>query len=117
MFLAPRRPLTTLASIGASPAAAFRRIVLPQLAPAMISGSALAFARALGEYGSLVLISSGLPHQTLIAPAVIYSDLQDNDNPARATQQAAAISAVLLVASALVLVLLEVVQRRVARRG
>jgi sulfate transport system permease protein len=105
------------ASLGAGAPAVFRRIVLPQILPAVVSGAALSFARALGEYGSLVLISSNLPFKTMIAPSVIYGDLRNADNPAQATQQAAAVAAVLLIASAIVLVLLDVVQRRVARRG
>jgi sulfate transport system permease protein len=105
------------ASLGASPIAVFRRIVLPQLAPAIVSGGVLSFARALGEYGSLILISSNLPFKTEIASAIIYGKLQDADNPALKTQQAAAIAAILLLASAVVLVILDLVQRRVARRG
>jgi sulfate transport system permease protein len=105
------------ASLGAAPTAVFRRIVMPQLLPAMASGSALAFARALGEYGSLVYISSALPFKTEWAAQVIYGKLQDPTNVDRSTQQAAAIAAVLLLASALVLTLLYLVERRVARRG
>lgn len=104
-------------SLGASGLATFRRIVAPQLLPAVASGAALSFARALGEYGSLVLISSNLPFKTEIASSVIYGKLQDADNAARSTQQAAAIATVLLVASAVVLLVLDVLQRRVARRG
>jgi sulfate transport system permease protein len=104
-------------SLGASPLAVFRRITLPQLMPAIVSGAALSFARALGEYGSVVLISSNLPFKTEIASSVIYGKLQDADNAARSTQQAAAIATVLLIASAIVLVLLDVLQRRMARRG
>ena len=103
------------ASLGASSATVFRRIVLPQIMPAVASGAALSLARALGEYGSLVLISSNIPHQTLIASALIYGKVQDTSDDA--TQQAAAIAAVLLLASAVVLVLLDVIQRRIARRG
>jgi sulfate/thiosulfate transport system permease protein len=106
------------ASLGAAPTVIFRRIVLPQILPAAISGAALSFARALGEYGSVVLISSNLPFKTEIASAVIYGKLQDADHPVRSTQQAAAIAALLLVASAVVLVLLDLLQRRGAgRRG
>ena len=105
------------ASLGAAPNAVFRRIVLPQILPAMASGSALAFARALGEYGSLVYISSALPFKTEWAAQVIYGLLQDPTNVDRTTQQASAIAAILLVASALVLVTLTVIERRVARRG
>ncbi len=104
------------ASLGAAPAVVFRRIVLPKILPAVASGATLAFARALGEYGSLVFISSGL-HNTEVASMLIYAKLQNADSPAVATQQAAAISAVLLFASAVVLVLLDQLQRRMARRG
>jgi sulfate transport system permease protein len=105
------------ASLGASSPVIFRRIVLPQLLPAIGSGAVLTFARALGEYGSLVLISSSLPFKTEIASALIYNKLQDADHAARSTQQAAAIAAVLLLASAVVLVVLNLLQRREARRG
>jgi sulfate/thiosulfate transport system permease protein len=103
------------ASLGAPAPVIFRRIVLPQIMPAVASGATLSFARALGEYGSLVLISSNIPHHTLIASALIYGKLQDTG--AGAEQQAAAIAAVLLAASAVVLVVLDVIQRRIARRG
>jgi sulfate transport system permease protein len=104
-------------SLGASAPLVFRRIVLPQLIPAILSGAALSFARALGEYGSVILISSNLPFKTEIASSVIYGKLQDADNPARSTQQAAAVAAVLLAASAVVLLLLDILQRRSVRRG
>ena len=99
------------ASLGASPATVFRRIVLPQIMPAVASGAALAFARALGEYGSLVFIAGSLG----FAPQLIYGKVQDTG--VHAQQQAAALATVLLLASAVVLVLLDVLQRRVARRG
>jgi sulfate/thiosulfate transport system permease protein len=104
-------------SLGASSPAVFRRIVLPQILPAIASGAALSFARALGEYGSLVFISSSLPFKTEISSMIIYNKLQDSDHPARATQQAAAIATMLLLASALVLIVLDLLQRRAARRG
>jgi sulfate transport system permease protein len=103
------------ASLGASAPVVFRRIVVPQILPAVASGAALSFARALGEYGSLVLISSNIPFKTEIASRLIYGKLQDTGP--HAEQQAAAIAAVLLVASAVVLVILDLIQRRVARRG
>jgi sulfate/thiosulfate transport system permease protein len=102
-------------SLGASTPTVFRRIVLPQIMPAVASGAALSFARALGEYGSLVLISSNVPHHTLIASSLIYGKIQDGTEAAKV--QAAAIATVLLVTSAVVLVLLDLLQRRVARRG
>jgi len=104
-------------SLGASTPVIFRRIIVPQIMPAAISGAALSFARALGEYGSVVLISSNLPFKTEIASSVIYGKLQDADNAVRSTQQAAAIATILLIASAIVLLLLDLLQRRVARRG
>jgi sulfate/thiosulfate transport system permease protein len=104
------------ASLGASPVTVFRRIVLPQILPAAASGAALSFARAIGEYGSLVFISSGLTGNK-VASFIIYGNLQNADTPGVATRQAAAIAFVLLLASAVVLILLDLVQRRVARRG
>lgn len=104
-------------SLGASGVTVFRRIVLPQILPAVVSGVGLSFARALGEYGSLVLISSATPFKTEIAAVLIYGKLQDAQNAAQQEQQAAAIATVLLAASALALVLLEILQRRAARRG
>jgi sulfate transport system permease protein len=91
--------------------------VLPPLVPAILSGSALSFARALGEYGSLVLISSNLPFKTEVASRLIYDKLQNADSPVVAVRQAAAIATVLLLASALVLLVLSVLQRRLARHG
>lgn len=102
-------------SLGAAPPTVFRRIVLPQIAPAVASGAALSFARALGEYGSLVLISSNIPHNTLIASALIYGKMEASGDVPK--QQAAAIATVLLLVSAVVLVVLDLVQRKIARRG
>ena len=104
-------------SLGAGATTTFRRVVAPTLLPAVCTGLGLALARALGEYGSLVLISSNLPFKTEIASALIYGKLQNADNPAAATQQAAAIATVLLVAGVLLLVVLAVIQRRAVRRG
>ena len=90
------------ASLGAGPAV-FRRIVLPQILPAMASGAALAFARALGEYGSLLLHLQRTAVQDRVAlRCMIYSRLQDADNVGHAA--GAAIATVLLLASALVLI-------------
>jgi sulfate transport system permease protein len=105
------------ASLGADPIATFRRVILPQILPAIVSGTVLSFARALGEYGSLVLISSNLPFHTEIASSVIYGKLQDADNAVRSTQQAAAIATILLAASAVVLIVADIVQRRELRHG
>ncbi len=104
------------ASLGASPGTVFRRIVLPQILPAALSGAALSFARAIGEYGSLVFISSNT-RGNKTAPSLIYDKLQVADNAEAATQQAAAIAFVLLAVAIVVLVLLEIVKRTAARRG
>jgi sulfate transport system permease protein len=87
------------ASLGASPAVVLRRIVLPSIAPAMLAGAGLAFARAVGEFGSIVLISGNLPYKTEVASAWIYSLYGSDSFPA-----AAAVSTV-LVALALALLL------------
>jgi len=105
------------ASLGASPWTIFRRIVLPPILPALLSGATLSFARAIGEYGSLVLITSNIPFKTQLAQTLIYGKLQDADNPVAATRVAAGVATVLLAASALVLIILSLLQRRAARRG
>ena len=103
------------ASLGASGFTVFRRIILPQMLPAVVSGIGLSFARAVGEYGSLVLISSSIPFHTEIVPVLIYGDLQ-SVGPGY-DQQAAALATVLLVISVLALLGLSFLQRRAARRG
>ncbi|MDN4159815.1 sulfate ABC transporter permease subunit CysT [Nocardioides abyssi] len=100
------------ASLGAGRATIFRRVVLPSLAPAIAAGAALSFARAMGEYGSLVLLSGNLPFESEVTSVRILSAIE-NDNQAAA----ASIAAVLLVISLLVIVALDILQRRVARRG
>lgn len=105
------------ASLGASGPTVFRRVVLPVIGPAIASGASLSFARALGEYGSLVLISSNIPKHTQVASALIYGKLEDATEPVRSTQEAASIAIVLLAVSVLVLVAVELLNRRGARRG
>jgi sulfate transport system permease protein len=99
------------ASLGASPWVAFRRIVLPNLRPAMVSGTALAFARAIAEFGSTVLISGNIPFKTQVAAVNIFGQIE-SDN----VVGAAAVSTVLLVVALVVLLSLDLVQRRGARR-
>jgi sulfate transport system permease protein len=100
------------ASLGAGRFIVFRRIVLPALTPAIASGAALSFARAVSEYGSLVLLSGNLPMRTEVTSVRILSSIE-NDN----RTGAAAVATVLLVVSLVVIVGLDVLQRRVARRG
>jgi sulfate transport system permease protein len=87
------------ASLGASAAQSFRRIVLPNLWPAIVSGAALAFARAVGEFGSVVLISGNIPRKTEVASVFIFGQIESD-----AVASAAAVSVVLLLISLLVLV-------------
>lgn len=93
-------------SLGASPPTVFRRIILPNLVPAILSGSALAFARAVGEFGSLVLISGNIPFKTQVASVYVFKQLE-SDNPVGA----AAVSVVLLVLSLVVLIGLRGLER------
>jgi sulfate/thiosulfate transport system permease protein len=98
------------ASLGASPFAILRRIILPNLSPAVLAGTALGFARALGEFGSVVLISGNVPYKTEVASVRIFGSVQ-NDDPAGA----AAVSIVLLVASLAMLLSLDLIRRRTSR--
>jgi sulfate transport system permease protein len=86
------------ASLGASRAQTFARVILPALLPAWITGFALAFARALGEYGSVVFIAGNMPMKTEITPLLIITKLEQYDYAG-----AAAIAAVTLVASFVIL--------------
>ena len=100
------------ASLGASRWQTFRRVIFPLLAPAILSGFALAFARALGEYGSVVFISGNLPMQTEITPLIIVSKLEQY-NYAGAT----AIALVMLIASFFLLLVINVIQWWGTRRN
>jgi len=100
------------ASLGASGPTIFRRIVLPTIAPAVLAGSALAFARALGEYGSVVLISGNLSGKTEVSSVYILKRIEEGDQSA-----AAAVATLLLVVAIAVLFLLDTLQRLAARRG
>jgi sulfate transport system permease protein len=86
------------ASLGAGSFAVFRRIVFPNLLPAILSGVAMAFARAVGEFGSVVLISGNLPFKTEVASVFIFGRIESGD-----TSAAAAVSVVLLLISLAVL--------------
>ena len=82
------------ASLGASRFTTLRRVVLPELLPALLTGFSLAFARALGEYGSVIFIAGNLPYKTEIAPLLITIRLEEYDYDG-----AIAIAALLLAAS------------------
>lgn len=66
-------------SLGASPWRTFWRVIFPPLVPAMLTGMALAFSRAVGEYGSVVIVASNIPFQDLIAPVLIFQRLEQYD--------------------------------------
>jgi sulfate transport system permease protein len=98
------------ASLGAGPVTVLRRIVLPTLTPAIVSGVALSFARAVGEFGSLVLITGNLPFRTEVGSVYVFGQIQNENLPA-----AAAVSVVLLGAALIVLGALTLVSRRRSR--
>jgi sulfate/thiosulfate transport system permease protein len=100
------------ASLGASRFTTFRRVTLPSLAPAIGAGAALSFARAISEYGSLVLLSGNLALRTEVASVRILSYIENGNLAA-----ASAVATTLLLVSLVVIVLVDVIQRRVARRG
>ncbi|MFF2552135.1 sulfate ABC transporter permease subunit CysT [Nocardia sp. NPDC058058] len=99
------------ASLGADNWTTFRRILLPTLAPAIISGGGLAFARAIGEYGSVVLIGGNIPRETQMASQYIQQQIEI-DRPVNA----AAVSVALLVISFLSLLVLRLFADRTARK-
>ena len=93
------------ASLGANRWQTFYRVILPALLPALLTGFALAFARALGEYGSVVFISGNMPFRTEITPLLIMTKLEQYDYAG-----ATAIAVVMLVASFVVLLALNLLQ-------
>ncbi|TGV08350.1 sulfate ABC transporter permease subunit CysT [Mesorhizobium sp. M00.F.Ca.ET.186.01.1.1] len=96
------------ATLGATRFATFTRVILPHLLPAIITGFALAFARALGEYGSVVFISGNMPLKTEIVPLLIMTKLEQFDYAG-----ATAIATVMLVASFVMLLLINYLQWRI----
>ena len=94
------------ATLGASRLQTFRRVIAPALMPAVITGFALAFARAFGEYGSVVFISGNMPMHTEVLPLLIMAKLEQFDY-----QGATAIALVMLVVSFAMLFLINLLQR------
>lgn len=92
-------------SLGAGRMATFRRVIFPYLVPALITGFALAFARAIGEYGSVIFITSNIPFKTQIAPQLIYSRLDEYDY-----EGATSIAVVMLVFSFVMLLCINALQ-------
>jgi sulfate transport system permease protein len=100
------------ASLGAGRLTILRRIVLPAIVPAIAAGAALSFARAISEYGSLVLLSGSLPFKTEAVSVRVLSFIEGGDRTS-----AAALATIMLGVALAVIVALDIVQRRVARRG
>lgn len=96
------------ATLGATRWNTFTRVILPHLLPAVITGFALAFARALGEYGSVVFISGNMPLKTEIVPLLIMTKLEQFDYAG-----ATAIATVMLVASFIMLLIINYLQWRI----
>ncbi|MDB5333978.1 MAG: sulfate transporter permease subunit CysT [Phycisphaerales bacterium] len=95
-------------SLGAGPFTTFRRVIFPELLPAWLSGLSLAFARSVGEYGSVIFIAGNIPGKSQIAPQKIIDFLYGFE--AGGTAKATAIGVVLLSASLVVLVLINALQ-------
>jgi sulfate transport system permease protein len=100
------------ATLGASRLQTFRRVILPAIVPAAITGFTLAFARALGEYGSVVFISGNMPNRTEIAPLLIMTKLEQYDYAG-----ATAIAVVMLVVSFALLLVVNRLQAWSGRRA
>ncbi|MDH4217514.1 MAG: sulfate ABC transporter permease subunit CysT [Candidatus Aminicenantes bacterium] len=92
-------------TLGAGPFAVFRRVVLPTLLPAILTGAALSFSRAIGEFGSIAIVSGNIPFKTQVASVYIYGEIESY-NP----QGALGLSVVLLFFSFLILILLNRLQ-------
>jgi len=95
------------ATLGAGRWTVFWRVILPSLVPALVTGSTLAFARAIGEYGSVIFISGNLPMKTEILPLLIVSQLEQYKY-----REAAVIAAGMLVVSFTLLFLINLLQRQ-----
>ena len=99
------------ATLGAGRLQTFGRVILPLLAPALLTGTSLAFARAVGEYGSVIFIAGNLPMVSEIAPLMIVTKLEQYDYAG-----AAAIGVVMLAAALVVILAINLIQTRLAAR-
>ena len=107
-----RRVEEAAATLGATPAQTFWRVTLPALRPAIVTGFALAFARALGEYGSVVFMSGNMPMKTEITPLLVMTKLEQFDYAG-----ATALALVMLVASFTILVVINSFTWRAQRKA
>ena len=93
------------ATLGANRIKTFFRVILPMIFPALLTGFALSFARALGEYGSVVFISGGIPYKTQVVPMLIMAKIDEFDIPG-----ATALAVVMLIASFVLLLAINLLQ-------
>jgi sulfate transport system permease protein len=93
------------ASLGARPLTIFRRIIFPNLLPAILSGAALSFARAVGEFGSIVLISGNKPFDTQVSSVFIFKQIESDNGSG-----AAAVAVVLLGVSLIMLIAIRFIE-------
>jgi sulfate transport system permease protein len=93
-------------SLGATEFQTFWRVIFPPLIPPILTGIALGFARAVGEYGSVVLVASNIPYQDLIAPVLVFQRLEEYDYTG-----ATVIGAVLLMVSLVLLLVINLLQQ------
>lgn len=98
------------AALGASRAQTFLRVILPTLAPALVTGTALAFTRSLGEFGAIIFIAGNLPYETEVTSLMIFMRLQEYNHGA-----AAAIASVVLFAALALLFIVQLLQARLPR--
>ncbi len=99
-------------TLGASPIQTAIRVILPSLAPALLSGFSLALARAVGEYGSVIFIAGNMPYVSEITPLLIVIKLQEFDYAG-----AASVALIMLLLSAVVLVVMNILQLWLGRQG
>ncbi|CCP07985.1 Sulfate ABC transport system, permease protein cysT [Erwinia amylovora MR1] len=98
-------------TLGATPWQSFRRVVLPEIGPALLAGTALSFTRSLGEFGAVIFIAGNIAWKTEVTSLMIFVRLQEFDYPA-----ASAIASVILAASLLLLFAINTLQSRFGRR-
>ncbi len=107
----PKGQIEAASALGMTYFQALRRVILPELLPPLLTGTGLAFGRCLGEYGSVVFIAGNRPYETEITPLIIMSELQEFDY-----KSATSIALVMLVASFLILFLMNLMQARNSKR-
>lgn len=98
-------------TLGATPWQSFRRVVLPEVAPALLAGTALSFTRSIGEFGAVIFIAGNIAWKTEVTSLMIFVRLQEFDYPA-----ASAIASVILAASLVLLFAINTLQSRFGRR-